>query len=137
MLNKDRNIYTIIGPTAIGKSKIAIDLVEKYPFEIISLDSSMIFREMNIGTDKPDSRILSKYKHHLIDIINPNESYNVFQYCKDIDIAIKEIFKNKKIPLLVGGTMMYFNAIINGLDNIPKKESYDKEFVSDLMNKYS
>ena len=72
MLNKDRNIYTIIGPTAIGKSKIAIDLVEKYPFEIISLDSSMIFREMNIGTDKPDSRILSKYKHHLIDIINPN-----------------------------------------------------------------
>ena len=137
MLNKDRNIYTIIGPTAIGKSKIAIDLVEKYPFEIISLDSSMIFREMNIGTDKPDSRILSKYKHHLIDIINPNESYNVFQYCKDIDIAINEIFKNKKIPLLVGGTMMYFNAIINGLDNIPKNESYDKEFVSDLMNKYS
>ena len=137
MLNKDRNIYTIIGPTAIGKSKIAIDLVDKYPFEIISLDSSMIFREMNIGTDKPDSKILSKYKHHLIDIINPNESYNVFQYCKDIDIAIKEIFNNKKIPLLVGGTMMYFNAIINGLDNIPNKESYDKEFVSDLMNKYS
>ena len=56
----------------------------------------MIFREMNIGTDKPDSRILSKYKHHLIDIINPNESYNVFQYCKDIDMAIKEFSKIKK-----------------------------------------
>ena len=82
----------------------------------------MIFREMNIGTDKPDSRILSKYKHHLIDIINPNESYNVFQYCKDIDIAIKEIFKNKKIPLLVGGTMMYFNALINGISPLPKSD---------------
>ena len=137
MSTKNRNIYSIIGPTAIGKSKIAIELVDKYPFEIISLDSSMIYREMNIGTDKPDSKILSKYKHHLIDIIDPNEDYNVFQYCKDIDVAIKEIFKNKKIPLLVGGTMMYFNAIINGLDNIPKRVPCVKDFVSDLMNKYS
>ena len=134
---RNRNIYSIIGPTAIGKSKIAIELVDKYPFEIISLDSSMIYREMNIGTDKPDSTILSKYKHHLIDIVDPNEDYNVFQYCKDIDVAIKEIFKNKKIPLLVGGTMMYFNAIINGLDDIPKKIPCVKDFVSDLMNKYS
>ena len=133
---RNRNIYSIIGPTAIGKSKIAIELVDKYPFEIISLDSSMIYREMNIGTDKPDSTILSKYKHHLIDIVDPNEDYNVFQYCKDIDVAIKEIFKNKKIPLLVGGTMMYFNAIINGLDDIPKKIPCVKDFVSDLMNKY-
>jgi tRNA dimethylallyltransferase len=137
MSTKNRNIYSIIGPTAIGKSKIAIELVDKYPFEIISLDSSMIYREMNIGTDKPDSKILSKYKHHLIDIIDPNEDYNVFQYCKDINVAIKEIFKNKKIPLLVGGTMMYFNAIINGLDDIPKKIPCVKDFVSDLMNKYS
>ena len=98
MLNKDRNIYSIIGPTAIGKSKIAIDLVDKYPFEIISLDSSMIYREMNIGTDKPDSRILSKYKHHLIDIINPNESYNVFNTAKILISQSKEFSKIKKFP---------------------------------------
>ncbi len=137
MQMQDKNIYSIIGPTAIGKSKIAIELVDKYPFEIISLDSSMIYREMNIGTDKPDPKILSKYKHHLVDIINPNEGYNVSQYCNDIGVAIKEIFKNKKIPLLVGGTMMYFNAIINGLDKIPKKEPCVRDFVSVLMKKYS
>ena len=93
---KNRNIYSIIGPTAIGKSKIAIELVDKYPFEIISLDSSMIFREMNIGTDKPDSRILSKYKHHLIDIINPNEVIMFFNTVKILISQSKKFLKIKK-----------------------------------------
>ena len=137
MLTKDKKIYTIIGPTAIGKSKIAIELADKYPFEIISLDSSMIYREMNIGTDKPDQKTLSKYKHHLVDIINPNENYDVSKYCKDIEAAIKKVFNSKKIPLLVGGTMMYFNAIINGLDNVPRKIHNERAYISDLMNKYS
>ena len=115
MINKKQNIYTITGPTAIGKSEIALELVENNPFEIISLDSSMIYKEMNIGTDKPDKKILSKYRHHLINIINPDMTYNVSNYCIDASEAITSIIKSKKVPLIVGGSMMYLNAIINGL----------------------
>ena len=135
MLSK--NIYTILGPTASGKSKTAIELVDKYSFEIISLDSSMIYREMNIGTDKPSSQILSEYKHHLINIIDPNKNYNVSTYCTDVENAISKIHKKNKIPLIVGGTMMYFNAIINGLDDIPNAFTQDKHLINDLMDKYS
>ncbi len=134
---QSRNIYTIIGPTASSKSKIAIKLADKYPFEIISLDSSMIYREMNIGTDKPNSQILSKHKHHLIDIINPTENYNVSNYCNDVEDAISIIYKKNKTPLIVGGTMMYFNALVNGLDEIPRTSLKDKKFVNNLFEIYS
>ena len=106
MKSSKEKIISLLGPTGIGKSSLAIKLKNKYPIEIVSVDSVMIYRDMNIGTDKPSDKILSSIKHHLINIRNPNESYNVGQFYKDIRIIIKDIHNNNKIPLLVGGSMM-------------------------------
>ena len=130
-------IISLLGPTGIGKSSLAIELKNKYPIEIISVDSVMIYRDMNIGTDKPSDKILSSIKHHLINIRNPNESYNVGQFYKDIRIIIKDIHDNDKIPLLVGGSMMYFNSLFNGLSLLPEKNIMERNFIDGLLKKYS
>ena len=94
MNNKKNKIISLIGPTGIGKSSLAIKLYEKYPIEIISVDSVMIYRDMNIGTDKPSDEILSSIKHHLVNIRNPDENYNVGQFYNDMRKVIKNIHKN-------------------------------------------
>ena len=120
MSTKNRNIYSIIGPTAIGKSKIAIELVDKYPFEIISLDSSMIYREMNIGTDKPDSKILSNINIISLILLIPMRIIMFFNTVKILtwqlkrDLKIKKFFTSRR-------NNMYFNAL-NGLDDVPKRK---------------
>ena len=130
-------IISLLGPTGIGKSSLAIKLKDKYPVEIISVDSMMIYRDMNIGTDKPSEKILSSIKHHLVNIRNPNESYNVGQFYSDIRTIIKDIHSNNKIPLLVGGSMMYFNSLFNGLSLLPEKNIIERKFIDNLLKEYS
>lgn len=113
-------IFCIMGPTASGKTALACELSSQFPFEIISIDSAMIYREMNIGTAKPTSQELVKTPHHLIDIIDPIEAYSAAQCCSDVWALCETIFKKGKIPLLVGGTMMYFNALQKGLSALPE-----------------
>lgn len=113
-------IICLMGPTASGKTALATELLAQYPFEIISVDSALIYREMNIGTAKPTPEELKITPHHLIDIINPNESYSAAQFCTDAERLIDEIVQRGKVPLLVGGTMMYFNALQQGLSELPE-----------------
>lgn len=109
-----------MGPTASGKTALACELVKYYPFEIISVDSAMIYRDMNIGTAKPTAEELQLAPHHLIDIIDPIESYSAAQFCTDVFSLVENIISKGKIPLLVGGTMMYFNALQKGLSTLPE-----------------
>lgn len=113
-------IVCLIGPTASGKTQTAVELVQKYPFEIISVDAAMVYRSMDIGTAKPDKDTLNVAPHHLIDICDPTESYSVGQFCQDAVREIEAIIAKGKLPLLVGGTMLYFHALTNGLSALPQ-----------------
>lgn len=108
-----------MGPTASGKTDLAASLVESIPSEIISVDSAMIYRDMDIGTAKPPAEVLAKAPHHLIDIRNPNQSYSVAEFCQDANRLIKEIHARDRVPLLVGGTIMYFHSLQFGLSELP------------------
>ena len=130
-------IFSIIGPTSIGKTQLAFDIEKKYPVEIISVDSAMVYREMNIGTDKPDAKILSNIKHHLVDIRDPNEHYNVGDFYHDAYELIDKLHKKDKIPLFVGGTLMYFNQLYYGLNKLPRGSLSTREFINSLAKKYS
>lgn len=109
----------IMGPTASGKTNLVLDLSKYFPIEIISVDSGLIYRDMNIGTAKPDLDDLERVKHHLVNIISPLESYSLANFINDTSILINEINDRKKIPVLVGGTMMYFNSFIHGISKLP------------------
>ena len=113
-------IFCLMGPTASGKTALASELVQKYPFEIISVDSAMIYRGMDIGTAKPTDQELQITPHHLINIRDPIEAYSAAQFCSDAMALCKAILAKGKIPLLVGGTMMYFNALQKGLSVLPE-----------------
>lgn len=115
-------IFCLMGPTASGKTGLACELVHHFPFEIISVDSAMIYRDMNIGTAKPSSQELLLAPHHLIDIIDPTESYSAAQFCTDVSALCTSIIQRGKIPLLAGGTMMYFNALQKGLSVLPEAD---------------
>src|SRR5688572_21103270 len=97
-------IFCLMGPTASGKTGLACELVQQLPFEIISVDSAMIYRDMNIGTAKPSSQELHNAPHHLIDIIDPIESYSAAQFCTDATELCDAIIAKSRVPLLVGGT---------------------------------
>jgi tRNA dimethylallyltransferase len=113
----------LMGPTASGKTDLAIQLCENLPCEIISVDSALIYKGMDIGTAKPTLAELKKTPHRLVDILDPAQSYSVAQFRKDALIAMQEITAKGKIPLLVGGTMMYFKALIDGLSPLPKSDT--------------
>ena len=108
-----------MGPTASGKTDLAISLVKQSACEIISVDSAMIYRGMDIGTAKPSLEELTLAPHHLINIRNPDESYSVAEFCHDANALIDDIHSRDKIPLLVGGTIMYFHALQFGLTELP------------------
>ena len=136
-MNKNKlPIISIIGPTSIGKSNLAIELYKKYPVEIISVDSVMIFRDMNIGTAKPNNEVLKSIKHHLINIKNPDDNYNVGDFYKDVCKLINSIHSNERIPLLVGGTLMYFNQLYNGLNQLPETSMIDRKFINNVSDIY-
>ena len=123
MMSKLPPAIFILGPTASGKTALAMKLADQYPVELISVDSAQVFRDMNIGTAKPDAATLAKYPHHLIDLITPEESYSAARFCEDALRAMGEITARGKIPLLVGGTMLYYKALTEGLADMPKADA--------------
>jgi len=110
----------LMGPTASGKTGAAVHLHSKLPVEIISVDSALVFNAMNIGTAKPDAATLTKTPHHLIDIIPPTEAYSAANFRNDALCLMADITARGKIPLLVGGTMLYFKALQGGLSHLPE-----------------
>ena len=110
----------LMGPTASGKTALALQLINDYPIEIISVDSALIYRDMNTGTAKPTASELSSIPHHLIDIITPVETYSVAQFLHDANQIVRNIIARGKLPVLVGGTMMYYNALLNGISTLPE-----------------
>ena len=113
----------LMGPTAAGKTDIAVQLVETLPCEIISVDSALIYRGMDIGTAKPDVETLACAPHRLIDICDPAEAYSAARFRSDALQAIEEIIAADKIPLLVGGTMLYYRALSEGLSSLPSADA--------------
>lgn len=109
----------IMGPTASGKTAAALAIANAMPVEIISVDSALVYREMDIGTAKPTADELASVPHHLIDIIDPLDAYSVMQFREDAIRLVGEIASRGKLPLLVGGTMMYFKGLQDGLDDLP------------------
>lgn len=109
----------LMGPTASGKTSLAVELVQKLPLEIISVDSALVYRGMDIGTAKPDKQTLSEAPHRLIDIRDPSESYSAASFREDALREMADITASGKVPLLVGGTMLYFKALTQGLSELP------------------
>ena len=109
----------LMGPTASGKTGVAVELMQHLPLEIISVDSALVYRHMNIGTAKPDAATLAVAPHHLIDLIDPIESYSAAQFCQDALALMHDITTRGKIPFLVGGTMLYYKALREGLNDMP------------------
>jgi tRNA dimethylallyltransferase len=111
-----------MGPTASGKTGVAVELVRELECEIISVDSAQVYRHMNIGTAKPDAATLAQAPHHLIDVIEPDESFSAARFRDDAQALMREITDRGKIPLLVGGTMMYFKTLLEGLSELPEAD---------------
>lgn len=119
MLDKRPSLICLMGPTASGKTALAIEIVKRFPCEIISVDSAMVYRGMDIGTAKPSAEILQIAPHRLIDIVDPAQPYSAGQFRQDALREINDIVANKKIPLLVGGTMLYFRILQQGIAKLP------------------
>lgn len=113
----------IMGPTASGKTAAAMALADRLPVELISVDSAQVFVDMNIGTAKPDPETLLRYPHRLIDLITPEESYSAARFRADALSAMAQITAAGRVPVLVGGTMLYFLALLNGLAELPQADA--------------
>ncbi len=120
-------VIFLMGPTASGKTALAMALYDQLPCEIVSVDSAMIYRDMDIGTATPDEEMLARYPHQLIDLCDPSEAYSAAEFRRDALAEIKRIRGEGKIPLLTGGTIMYFHALQNGLANLPEADPQVRE----------
>lgn len=118
----DNSVVCLMAPTASGKTALAYELYDTGRYELISVDSALIYRDMNIGTAKPTATELGRYPHHLVDIIDPMQSYSVAEFVNDVARLIDSCHENGKIPLLVGGTMMYYIALLDGLSPVPDSD---------------
>lgn len=112
----------LMGPTASGKTAAATAIAEKLRCEIVSVDSAQVYRHMDIGTAKPDAELLKRVPHHLIDLVEPHESYSAARFRDDALTAMREITERGNIPLLAGGTMLYFRALTEGLSDLPEAD---------------
>ena len=121
-INSASPVIAIMGPTASGKTGLALDIAAKVESEVISVDSALVYKGMDIGTAKPTQEERAGVVHHLIDIIDPAQSYSVSQFVNDTNALIGDILARGKVPILAGGTMMYFNALINGISPLPKSD---------------
>ncbi|MEC7480133.1 MAG: tRNA (adenosine(37)-N6)-dimethylallyltransferase MiaA [Pseudomonadota bacterium] len=121
-INSALPVIAIMGPTASGKTGLALDIAAKVESEVISVDSALVYKGMDIGTAKPTQEEQAGVVHHLIDIIDPVQSYSVSQFVNDTNALIGDILARGKVPILAGGTMMYFNALINGISPLPKSD---------------
>ncbi len=113
----------LMGPTASGKTALAMELAARLPIELISVDSAQVFRDMNIGTAKPDATTLHAFPHRLIDLITPEERYSAARFREDALREMADITARGRIPLLVGGTMLYFKALRDGLADLPQADA--------------
>ncbi len=132
-------VYTIIvlaGPTGVGKTKISLYLAEKLGGEIVSMDSMQVYRYMNIGTAKPGSRERKQIPHHLLDIVDPDDTYNTGRFIRDAGAAIKDIVQRGKIPFLVGGTGLYMKGLLEGMSQIPPVPADIREKIKKQLNDF-
>ena len=132
----------LLGPSASGKTDLSMHIAESFPVEIVSIDSAMVYQSLNIGSCKPTKAQLSKYKHHLVDIIPPNVNFSLGIFLDFLDRSILEIKSKGKIPLFVGGSMMFHNVLINGFHDFPScketrrkvEKKYDQEGLNKLQS---
>ncbi|TDR80027.1 tRNA (adenosine(37)-N6)-dimethylallyltransferase MiaA [Paludibacterium purpuratum] len=117
------DVLFLMGPTASGKTALTFELARHFPIEIVSVDSALVYRDMDIGTAKPSREEQALCPHHLIDIISPLESYSAAQFCADAERLIDEIHARGHIPLLAGGTMLYYKALLEGLSELPQADA--------------
>jgi len=116
-------VVCLMGPTASGKTEVALRLAETFPVDLVSVDSALVYRGMDIGTAKPDAATLARVPHRLIDIRDPEESYSAGEFVRDATAAIEDSLGRQRIPLLVGGTMMYFRALTEGIAELPEADA--------------
>lgn len=115
-------VVLIMGPTGAGKTDLAMRLADRWPIEIISVDSAMVYRGLDIGTGKPSRELLERYPHRLVDILDPLESYSAGQFVRDALVAIESAHAQGRLPVLVGGTMLYFRALRHGIAPMPSAD---------------
>lgn len=130
MANTQPPAIFLLGPTASGKSDLAMKLTSHLPVELVSVDSALVYRDMNIGTAKPDAEILRQYPHHLVDIRNPDEVYSAADFRSEVLTLMSAISERGNIPLLVGGTMLYFKVLIEGIASMPAADSAIREKIA-------
>lgn len=118
-MSQNKKIFSIIGPTASGKTELALKLVSELPFEIIGVDSVQIYKFFDVGSAKPSQEILDSIKHHLVDEIDPRNIFNVWNFYEEALTRVNYIFEQDKVPLFVGGSMMYFKCLFDGINDIP------------------
>ena len=115
--------YCLLGPTCSGKSRLSLALAERPSIEIVSVDSAQVYRGMDIGTAKPSPAERAKVRHHLVDVLDPDERYSAGRFRGDAIRAVEDILSRERVPLLVGGTMLYYRALVAGLDELPAAEA--------------
>ena len=129
----------LLGPTASGKTDLSLYIAESFPVEIVSIDSAMVYQDLNIGSCKPTKAQLSKYKHHLVDIIPPNVNFSLGIFLDFLDKSVHEIKSNGKTPFFVGGSMMFHNILINGFHDFPScketRRRLEKKYEQEGLNK--
>ncbi|HVY80052.1 MAG TPA: tRNA (adenosine(37)-N6)-dimethylallyltransferase MiaA, partial [Steroidobacteraceae bacterium] len=116
----DRPVLVLSGPTGTGKTDWAVRLAEQLPVEIVSVDSALVYRGLDIGTAKPSRELRARVPHHLIDLCEPTESYSAGRFVEDAVAVIAAIHERGRVPLLVGGTMLYFRALLRGIAPLPQ-----------------
>ena len=125
----ETNAVCLMGPTASGKTEIAVQLCKRFPFEIISVDSALVYRGMDIGTAKPTADVLQRAPHRLIDIRDPEDSYSAGDFVRDAHDEIIAIHAAGRMPLLTGGTMMYFRALTGGIAELPTADDEIRQLI--------
>ena len=129
MLNNSVNLIAVCGPTASGKTRLAVNLALRYTGEIVSADSRQVYRGMDIGTAKPDPDTLAEFPHRLIDIRDPGDPYSAAEFRRDALDAVERSLSAGRIPLITGGTMFYLSALINGLSELPEADERLRESI--------
>ncbi len=122
--------FALLGPTASGKSTLALALAERLPMEIVSMDSAQVYRGLDIGTAKPSAEERARVPHHLIDVVDPTERYSTGRWRDDAIRVIEDILQRRKVPLIVGGTMLYYRALVSGLDALPPADDAIRESIT-------
>ncbi|MEE2769885.1 MAG: tRNA (adenosine(37)-N6)-dimethylallyltransferase MiaA [Pseudomonadota bacterium] len=129
-----KKCFILYGPTASGKSKIAYELAQELPIEIVNMDSVQVFNDFNIGAAKPDQSVLNQVPHHLINIVSVPDHFSVATYLEKLNVCLEDIHSRHKLPLLVGGTMLYLKAIMDGgLSDIPLIDHLQRDQIHNVL----